>query len=149
MLQQQLHKQEKKKKQRHLSGGTPPFERNGCTARRPVFEVTVPKRTCKFYTQTHTCSDLYPASWLWSPPHPFVFLTSCQRRLSESSGRDQRPGPLIGRHGAQTDDCVFMSVCDCLTFTDGTDTQLLRRNTNISTHPILYFNTPKKLCAFF
>lgn len=105
----------------------PPFERNGCTARRPLFEVTVPKHTRDFpHTNTHTHKHTHrplPCLLTLIPLHLFVFLTSCQKRPSESSGRDQRPDLVIGQDGEETDDCVFttawvhLPICVCLTHT--------------------------------
>lgn len=60
-------------------------------------------------TDTHISTFTLPLDF--DPPHPFVFLTSCQKRPSESSSRDQRPDLLIGQDGEETDDCVFMSAC--------------------------------------
>lgn len=79
-----------------------------------------------FLTLTHTHKHTHrplPCLLTLIPLHLFVFLTSCQKRPSESSGRDQRPDLVIGQDGEETDDCVFttawvhLPICVCLTHT--------------------------------
>lgn len=137
-----INKRRNNTKQRPLSGGTPPFERNSCTARRPGFEVTVPKRTCHFYTQTHMYRPL-PCLLTLIPPSLCVsYELSEKTQWIEWQGSKARPSnrPAWG----ETDDCVHES----LTFTEGTLS--LRGWIWISLHiPSSMLTYQKALCIIF
>lgn len=100
----------------------PPFERNGCTARRPLFEVTVPKHTRDFphtntHTQTHTPTFTLPLDFDPSPSLCISYELSEKTQWIEWQRSKARP---CNRPGWRGDgwlcvyDCVGASAYLCV-----------------------------------
>lgn len=100
----------------------PPFERNGCTARRPLFEVTVPKHTRDFphtntHTQTHTPTFTLPLDFDPSPSLCISYELSEKTQWIEWQRSKARP---CNRPGWRGDgwlcvyDCVGTSAYLCV-----------------------------------